>query len=119
MSIIVETCPECGYDLTEEVITTYPPIPKKVCFHCGWSWTGQPNSIEKVPFVDPSSIMIGEDKKSRITKLIGSEYYPVHIGDTVSGLCGNCLTTFVCITPKFYRENNFGYCKQCGYKIDF
>lgn len=38
--IVIETCPKCGGDLFEEVICTYPPIPRKVCGNCGWSWTG-------------------------------------------------------------------------------
>lgn len=38
--IIIETCPKCGHDLQDEVICTYPPIPRKVCWNCGWNWTG-------------------------------------------------------------------------------
>lgn len=35
--IIIETCPKCGHDLQDEVICTYPPIPRKVCWNCGWT----------------------------------------------------------------------------------
>ena len=35
--IIIETCPKCGHDLDDTVITTYPPINKKECPACGWS----------------------------------------------------------------------------------
>ena len=48
--IVVETCPKCGNDLRDEVICTYPPIPRKVCWNCGWSWTGKPEKITRVPF---------------------------------------------------------------------
>lgn len=29
-----------------------------------------------------------------------------------------CLTEFICITPRYYIANNYGYCKQCRQKID-
>lgn len=48
--IIIETCPKCGHDLHDEVICTYPPIPRKVCWNCGWSWTGEREKIKRVPF---------------------------------------------------------------------
>lgn len=48
--IVIETCPECGHDLLDEVLCTYPPIPKKVCTRCGWSWTGKREEIVRVPF---------------------------------------------------------------------
>ena len=37
--MIIETCPKCGGELMNIMLTTYPPIPKKVCTACGWSWT--------------------------------------------------------------------------------
>ena len=48
--MIIKTCPKCGHDLHDVVICTYPPIPKKVCRNCGWSWTGNPEKITRVPF---------------------------------------------------------------------
>jgi hypothetical protein len=48
--IIIETCPKCGHDLTDLVIATYPPIPHKKCFGCGWEWTGEREEIVRVPF---------------------------------------------------------------------
>lgn len=48
--IIIETCPECGHDLRDEVICTYPPIPKKSCPSCGWSWVGEREEVVRVPF---------------------------------------------------------------------
>ena len=46
MSIFVETCPKCGAELQNIVIATFPPIPQKKCFNCGWSWEGKPEKIE-------------------------------------------------------------------------
>lgn len=50
MAIIIETCPKCGHDLHDLVICTYPPIPQKKCFNCGWEWTGEPEEVIRVPF---------------------------------------------------------------------
>lgn len=48
--IIIETCPKCGHDLHDEVICTNPPIPRKVCYSCGWTWEGEPERVVRVPF---------------------------------------------------------------------
>lgn len=50
MAIIIETCPKCGHDLHSEVICTNPPIPREVCYNCGWSWEGEREEIVRVPF---------------------------------------------------------------------
>lgn len=59
--IIIETCPKCGHDLQDEVICTYPPIPRKVCWNCGWSWTGKPEKITRVPFGGSTDTLINKD----------------------------------------------------------
>ena len=51
--MIIETCPKCGHDLQDITIATNPPIPKKWCMHCGWSWTGSVEEIVRRPFVPP------------------------------------------------------------------
>lgn len=48
--IIIETCPRCGHDLHDVMLTSNPPIPQKECFNCGWSWTGEPEEVIRVPF---------------------------------------------------------------------
>lgn len=50
MAIIIETCPKCGCDLVDGVLASNPPIPKKECWSCGWSWTGEPEKVKRVPF---------------------------------------------------------------------
>ena len=47
--IIIETCPKCGHDLFDSVICTDPPIPRKECHNCGWTWEGQREPL-RVPF---------------------------------------------------------------------
>lgn len=59
--IIIETCPKCGHDLRDEVICTYSPIPRKVCWNCGWSWTGKPEKITRVPFGGNTDTLINKD----------------------------------------------------------
>lgn len=48
--MIIETCPRCGAVLYDVMLASNPPIPKKECFSCGWSWTGEPEKIEYRPF---------------------------------------------------------------------
>lgn len=50
--IIIETCPKCGHDLQNLVLTANPPITQKQCFNCGWSWSGNGKREEvlRVPF---------------------------------------------------------------------
>ena len=62
--IVVETCPKCGNDLQNTVICTYPPIPRKVCWNCGWSWTGKPEKITRVPFGGNTNTFTDKDNTS-------------------------------------------------------
>ena len=62
--IIIETCPKCGNDLRDEVICTYPPIPRKVCWNCGWSWTGEREKIKRVPFGGNTNTFTEKDNTS-------------------------------------------------------
>lgn len=48
--MIIETCPKCGNPLMEYVVLTYPPIPKKECPRCRWSWEGKSEKIVYKPF---------------------------------------------------------------------
>lgn len=48
--MIIETCPVCGHDLINIVLASNPPIPKKECWSCGWSWTGDAEEVIRVPF---------------------------------------------------------------------
>lgn len=67
--MVIETCPKCGHDLLESVINTFPPIPRKECFHCGWSWEGKPENVIRVPFG-------ASDSESIATLLDKFEYHP-------------------------------------------
>ena len=52
MSIIIQTCPECGADLERAVFATYPPIKAWRCPKCGWEYRHQ-ETIKRVPFEPP------------------------------------------------------------------
>ena len=57
--IIIETCPECGHDLMDSVICTNPPIPRKECYNCGWTWEEQ-REVLRVPFNENNTTPIIE-----------------------------------------------------------
>lgn len=60
MAIIIETCPKCGHDLMNEVICAYPPISRKSCPSCGWSWEGEPEEVVRVPFGGNSGLIVDD-----------------------------------------------------------
>lgn len=54
--IIIETCPKCGHDLYDEMLTTFPPIRRKSCYNCGWHWTDErKEEVIRIPFGGNSS----------------------------------------------------------------
>ena len=65
---IIETCPICGHDLVDLILTSNPPIPQKKCFNCGWCWTGEREEVVRVPFggyactnrIDETSISLND-----------------------------------------------------------
>lgn len=94
--IIIETCPKCGHDLVDEVICTYPPIPKKRCWSCGWSWTGESEEIVRQPFGGNSYAFEKGDSfyPDNNYSLIGSKYDEEVINSlatTVSNYYGNTV----------------------------
>ena len=48
--MVIETCPKCGGRLDSLVLTSYPPIPAKRCYSCGYYWQGEPEKIVYKPF---------------------------------------------------------------------
>ena len=52
---IIYTCPECGADLQDIVMTSYPPREAKRCMKCGWEYVYNDGDeqIVRVPFVAP------------------------------------------------------------------
>ncbi len=64
--IIIETCPKCGHDLFDSVICTNPPIPKKECHNCGWTWEGQREEVIRVPFNENKEYIRGHRAGSGI-----------------------------------------------------
>ena len=94
--IVVETCPKCGHDLHDVVICTYPPIPRKVCWNCGWSWTGEPEKITRVPFGGNTDTLINKDSIPLSWNGTSTDWDSTHL-DTSSNItafgreaCENC-----------------------------
>lgn len=81
---IIETCPKCGHDLVDLVIATYPPIPQKKCFSCGWEWTGEPEEVVRVPidlYVNASPIITDAALNRRVDNYITERYVPMQPTD--------------------------------------
>lgn len=69
MAIIIQTCPKCGHDLHDVMLASNPPISRKECFNCGWSWQGEPEKIVRVPFGGNSLIiddLVALDKYNKL-----------------------------------------------------
>ena len=58
---VIYTCPQCGADIQEQVIATMPPINRKVCLNCGWSYEEpRDDRVMRVQFgSDPSWDLFG------------------------------------------------------------
>ena len=56
--MIVCTCPKCGSDLQDIVLTSYPPQYQKYCGNCGWTHV-EKEEVCRIPYVpDTSSFSI-------------------------------------------------------------
>ncbi len=97
-------CMKAESERYSEVCEECPLYGKTGCDHC------QNDAID---------MAIKSLEKQIPKQICGNEYNPICTGDTVSGLCPICRTEFVCITPKYYKEKGFGYCKECGQKLDW
>lgn len=98
--IIIETCPKCGHDLTNEVICTYPPIPRKSCWNCGWYWEGEREEIVRQPFGGNNLI---------VDDLVGlQDYTNLKITDVSVGnnIIGGMLSTSNTINVSNIKELN-------------
>ena len=105
--IVIETCPKCGNDLRDEVICTYPPIPRKVCWNCGWSWTGEREKIKRVPFGGNTNTFTEKDNTSTSWNGSSTDWDSIDI-KTLTDLASTNLETSSTITA-FGREA----CENC------
>lgn len=65
------------------------------------------------------NLMPAEDgRRDRPMKLFQNSKSVHFGGKIIAGKCPVCLGEFVCTEPKKFREKGWGYCKQCGQKID-
>lgn len=95
--MIIETCPRCGHDLVDLMLTSNPPIPKKQCWSCGWSWTGEPEEVIRVPFGGNSFVPdttnylnIGGNDTIINTRLNNVNYEDAYIDNFAQSACINC-----------------------------
>lgn len=61
--MILYTCPNCGADLSPEVLTMMPPITAFRCYKCGYraeekSWM----AIVRIPYLEKGENRGGEDE---------------------------------------------------------
>lgn len=84
MAIIIETCPKCGHDLRDVMLASYPPIPKKECWNCGWSWTGEREDVIRVPFSDNDSLQCAVNEITEMKEKEIQEYLKATIKTMVT-----------------------------------
>ena len=101
--IVVETCPKCGHDLHDVVICTYPPIPRKVCWNCGWSWTGKPEKITRVPFGGNTNNFTDKDNTSISWNVCSTDLGSIDI-KTLTDWASTNIETSSTINNAFGRE---------------
>lgn len=77
---IIYTCPNCGGDLQEEMLTCDPPIHKKVCHNCGWSHEDPREEVVRIPYVEPKKNVVD----------FGNGWYGMTSDATVNNACINC-----------------------------
>ena len=80
--MIVETCPNCGELLIDIMLASNPPIPRKECFSCGWSWTGEPEQIEYKPFKEAKRMTQGDKLRSSSDREL-ADFLALAIGGAV------------------------------------
>ena len=112
--IIIETCPKCGHDLTDLVIATYPPIPRKKCFGCGWSWEGKREEVIRVPFGGNATNTTNTMEIPSLNDCLNSsnEFYP---SSAISS--SNLWNGSSTLDNKYYNSYSYGfnYSKQKAY----
>lgn len=91
MAIIIETCPECGHDLTDLILATHPPIPQKKCFGCGWSWTGEREEVVRVPFSGAN----GRSYLNCIDDAITDKEIQEHLSTTINTMVTNYASKYM------------------------
>ena len=93
--MIIETCPKCGHDLHDLVLATYPPIPQKKCFNCGWEWTGVQEKVERIPFnesINKSNLIVDDlvDLVNNNLQVNGYNLNDTTVGSFEQSACVNC-----------------------------
>lgn len=73
---IIYTCPKCGADLEDIVLTSNPPQYMKKCknLKCDWHYVERPVDVVRIPYVPP------EPEKSYLAESL----------QTIPDCCRNC-----------------------------
>ena len=94
--MIIYICPNCGEDLKEVVLASYPPQYKVYCPKCNWENIEKPDEIVRVPYLQISKISnltIGTDSNVPLA-CKGCSNHPSNGG---SGIC-HCILGLTPIT---------------------
>ena len=91
--MIIETCPKCGHDLIDVMLASNPPIPKKECWSCGWSWIGEPEEVKRIPFGGNKLVnesLVGESKGYTLLNVTSFNSKDTLVGGFEQSACVNC-----------------------------
>lgn len=109
---IIETCPKCGHDLVDLVLTTNPPIPQKKCFNCGWEWTGEREEVVRVPFGGNTYTNTTDTETISLNDYINTTTTEVTLNGGVDGYIVEC---YVPVQPSDIPLNRLAQpCKHCS-----
>lgn len=93
--MIIFTCPKCGHDLINYMLTSDPPLEKKECLNCGWSKYIYQRENIRIPFYEMREVTLEEQKSiqkhiDQISKPTGVSFYDSCDDFSVSSACVNC-----------------------------
>lgn len=97
--MIIETCPKCGHDLMQLMLACNPPIPKKECWNCGWSWTGEAKEVVRVPFGGNATNII---EQPSLNDYLNFNLKDSLVGNFEQSPCDNC--------PNYPKNGGSGIC---------
>lgn len=89
--MIIYTCPECGADLEEQILTSNPPIHKKICRNCGWEHQ-EGQEVIKIPYSIPKITFPLDYDHQYISP--SCRYCSNHPSNGGSGIC-NCAMPYL------------------------
>lgn len=114
--VIIETCPVCGGDLLNVMLACYPPIPRKECHRCGWSWEGKQEEIVRVPFKEDTSDLALKGNHTPVIDGLQSQHTEIPYAP-LKGYGGTVLENIdfgeTNVTTKLIDDYKNNPCKNC------